>query len=155
MGAEVLLDIESARFYGDESSAAFHRQLGQAQLRYGAYFQRIVTPGQLPPARRKRLIISKISMHAFGELSKLMQHQRPSEAISPFEDAPELSAPAVVAAGTWAQWKGSGGLHIGQDSWQRPELRTFLVIYQRGHQVWADEAMPEVPIQALLSHCLI
>jgi hypothetical protein len=97
-------------------------------------------------------------LHAYAQLDALLQQQ--DEHISghldcgsvkllnarrvPVEGMPDSPPAAAAAATAWAQWKGLGGLHIGHDSWGQPVRRTFLAIYQSGHQVWVDEAVPEV-----------
>ncbi|CAL8470256.1 g9798 [Coccomyxa elongata] len=108
---------------------ATRRQFGEAQLRYGGYFQRIVTPGMLPPPHKRRIVISKITLRGFKS--------------SPVMHGGAGSHVADARTKPWSQWEGPGGQHMGQGSHSEGGSRTFLVIYQRGSQMWADEAIAD------------
>ncbi len=113
-----------------DSVLACCRQFGEAQLRYGRYFQHIVTPGMLPPPHKRRIFISKITLRGFES--------------SPFTHNGAGSHAADARTKPWSQWEGPGGQHMGQGSHNEGGSRTFLVIYQRGSQIWADEAVTDV-----------
>ncbi|BDA44285.1 hypothetical protein COCOBI_05-4690 [Coccomyxa sp. Obi] len=106
---------------------ATRRQFGEAQLSYGRYFQRIVTPGMLPPPHKRRIYISKITLRGFE--STPATHNGAGSHVSEARTKP------------WSQWEGPGGQHMGQGSHNENGSRAFLVIYQRGSQIWADEVI--------------
>ena len=108
------------------------RQFGEAQLRYGRYFQQIVTPGMLPALRKSRLTLSKVTLHGMLQsVSHTLKHgSRGSE--------------AEWSSKQWSHWESPGGQHTRHASPIIDPPRQFLAIYQRGRLTWADEAPTHV-----------
>lgn len=108
-----------------------YRQFGEAQLRYGRYFQQIVTPGTLPALRKHRLTLSRVTLRGMqSESHTLKTGSRGSETERPTKQ--------------WSQWEGPGGQPDRLNSPVADPPEAFLVIYQRGRLIWADEAAAQV-----------
>lgn len=109
-----------------------HRHFGEAQLRYGQYFQRIVTPSGLPALRKKRLVVSRITIRGIhqGESPSAKQSSRGQVSGSPTK---RLSQKEITA-----------GHPFGHDSQNGGSEEVVLIIHQRGRQIWAEKAFRKV-----------
>ena len=104
-------------------------------MRYGQYFQRIVTPGGLPAPRTGRLLISNVVLYGYDSLhSKLDAAEQPPG---------KPGTPGSGRMGSLLARAMSGFSDASHGSAELGHGRAFLVIYQRGQEVWANRASAE------------
>ena len=123
------------------------RSLSPGQLRYGRYFQRIVTPSKLPAPRTGRLLISTVVLYGYDLLHGKIG------ATEQLRGKP--GTPGIGREGSLLARSTSGISDASYGSAEPSRGRALMAIYQRGQEIWANRATAEASSSdLLLSRCV-